>query len=66
MVGLRFGAPRTCSRRSHRFPFDPFIVQTFVMNYPILPADSVAEAWQLICCCVTVLMAMLSFMLAPR
>lgn len=36
------------------------------MNYPLLPADSVAEAWQLICCLVTLLFAMFSWMIGPR
>ena len=36
------------------------------MNYPLLPADAAAYAWQLSCCVVTLLFAMLSWMFGPR
>lgn len=36
------------------------------MNYPLLPADAAAYAWQLSCCLVTLLFAMFSWMIGPR
>ena len=36
------------------------------MNYPLLPADAAAYAWQLACCVVTLLFAMFSWMIGPR
>jgi len=36
------------------------------MNYPILPADAAADAWQLACCAVTLLFAMFSWVIVPR
>lgn len=36
------------------------------MNYPLLPADAAAFAWQLACCGVTLLFAMFSWMIGPR
>ena len=37
-----------------------------LMNYPLLPADAAAYAWQLSCCLVTLLFAMFSWMIGPR
>jgi hypothetical protein len=36
------------------------------MNYPLLPADTVASAWQLACCGFTLIFAMMSFVIGPR
>ncbi|MAI34501.1 MAG: hypothetical protein CMM07_22900 [Rhodopirellula sp.] len=36
------------------------------MNYPLLPADAAAYAWQLSCCLVTLLFAMFSWLVGPR
>ncbi|EGF27322.1 hypothetical protein RBSH_04159 [Rhodopirellula baltica SH28] len=36
------------------------------MNYPLIPADAAAHVWQLACCGVTLLFAMLSWMIGPR
>lgn len=36
------------------------------MNYPLLPADAAAYAWQIACCAVTLLFAMFSWMIGPR
>ena len=32
--------------------------EAYLMNYPLLPADAAAYAWQLSCCLVTLLFAM--------
>lgn len=36
------------------------------MNYPLLPVDAAASAWQMACCIVTVLVALLSWLIGPR
>ena len=40
--------------------------ESHAMNYPLLPADAAAYAWQLSCCLVTLLFAMFSWMVGPR
>lgn len=37
-----------------------------LMNYPLLPADSAAYAWQLACCGFTLFFALISFVIGPR
>jgi len=36
------------------------------MNYPLLPVDAAAYAWQVSCCLATLLLAMFSWMIGPR
>ncbi|TWT54128.1 hypothetical protein Pla22_17630 [Rubripirellula amarantea] len=36
------------------------------MNYPLLPVDAAAYAWQLSCCVVTLVFAILNWMIGPR
>jgi hypothetical protein len=36
------------------------------MNYPLLPVDAAAYAWQVSCCLATLLFAMFSWMIGPR
>lgn len=36
------------------------------MNYPLIPADAAAHVWQLACFGVTLLFAMLSWLIGPR
>jgi len=36
------------------------------MNYPLLPNDAAAMAWQLSCCVVTLVFALISWMIGPR
>ncbi len=36
------------------------------MNYPLIPADAAAYAWQISCCVVTLFFAMFSWMIGPR
>lgn len=45
---------------------NPLTREAFLMNYPLLPADAAAYAWQLSCCLVTLLFAMFSWMIGPR
>ncbi len=40
--------------------------ESHAMNYPLLPADAAAYAWQLSCCLVTLLFALFSWMVGPR
>jgi hypothetical protein len=47
-------------------PISPLITRESTMNYPLLPADAAAYAWQLSCCLVTLLFAMFSWMIGPR
>jgi hypothetical protein len=44
----------------------PATRETHLMNYPLLPADAAAYAWQLSCCLVTLVFAMFSWMIGPR
>ena len=57
---------RLAARRLDRV--DPITTPRGVrpMNYPLLPADAAAYAWQLSCCFVTLLFAMFSWMIGPR
>ena len=43
-----------------------YLFENDLMNYPLLPADAAAYAWQLSCCLVTLLFAMFSWMIGPR
>ena len=36
------------------------------MNYPLIPADAAQNAWQIACCAVTLVVAMLSWVVCPR
>jgi hypothetical protein len=40
--------------------------ETQTMNYPLLPVDAAAYAWQVSCCFATLLFAMFSWMIGPR
>jgi hypothetical protein len=47
-------------------PIDAPFDASEIMNYPLLPVDAAAYAWQVSCCIATLIFAMFSWMIGPR